>query len=46
MRSTTPNSIETVGTTDDLDKLTADYSNIIVAIGNPEVRISLLERLA
>lgn len=41
-RKTTPNGIEVVGTTRDIDELAIQYSNIIVAIGNPEVRLSLL----
>lgn len=44
-RKTTPNGIETVGTTQDIDELAIEYSNIIVAIGNPEVRLSLLNRI-
>ncbi len=42
---TTPNGIKVVGTTDDLDELACEYSNIIVAIGNPEVRLLLLKRI-
>lgn len=42
---TTPNGIEVIGTTDDLDELACEYSNIIVAIGNPVVRLSLLHRI-
>ena len=41
-RKTTPNGIDVVGTTQDIDELAIQYSNIIVAIGNPEVRLSLL----
>ena len=44
-RSTTPNGISVVGTTRDIDELAITYSNIIVAIGNPEVRLSLLGRI-
>ena len=33
------------GSTDDLDRLTADYQCAVVAIGNPKVRLSLIERL-
>ena len=44
-RKTTPNGIEVVGTTQDIDELAIQYSNIIVAIGNPEVRLSLLSKL-
>ena len=42
---TTPNGIEVIGTTDSLDELACEYSHIIVAIGNPEVRLSLLQRI-
>lgn len=42
---TTPNGIEVIGTAHDVDKLAVEYSNIIVAIGNPEVRLSLLNRI-
>lgn len=34
-----------VGTTQDVDRLAGEYSHIIVGIGNPEVRLSLLEQL-
>lgn len=44
-RKTTPNGIEVVGTTRDIDELVVEYSNIIVAIGNPKVRLSLLNRI-
>lgn len=44
-RKVTQNGIEVVGTTQDIDELAVEYSNIIVAIGNPEVRLSLLSRI-
>ena len=44
-RKTTPNGIDVIGTTQDIDELAIQYSNIIVAIGNPEVRLSLLNRI-
>ena len=34
-----------VGTTGDIDRLAGEYSHIIVGIGNPEVRLSLLKEL-
>lgn len=43
--STYSNGIEVVRTTRDIDELAIVYSNIIVAIGNPEVRLSLLSRI-
>ena len=44
-RKITPNGIDVIGTTQDIDELAIQYSNIIVAIGNPEVRLSLLSRI-
>ncbi len=41
-RKTTPIGTEVVGTTRDIDRLAAEYGSIIVAIGNPKVRLSLL----
>lgn len=41
-RKTTPNGIEVVGTTRGIGELAVYYSNIIVAIGNPKVRLSLI----
>ena len=42
---TTPTGIEVLGTTGDLDRLAPEYDNIVVAIGNPSVRLSLLDRI-
>ena len=44
-RKTTPNGIAVVGTMQDIGRLEGQYGNIIVAIGNPEVRVSLLKRI-
>ncbi len=44
-RTSTPNGFEVVGTTKDLDELSCQYSNIIVAIGNPDARMKLLGRI-
>ncbi len=41
----TPNGIEVIGTCADVDELTVEYNNIIVAIGNPEIRLSLLRKI-
>lgn len=41
----TPNGIKVIGTCSDIENLVEEYSNIIVAIGNPEVRLSLLQKL-
>ena len=35
-----------LGKTSDIDKLIRDHQNIIVAIGNPEVRLKLLQELS
>lgn len=39
------NGVPVVGTTRDIDRLTGEYSNIIIAIGNPEIRLSFIERI-
>lgn len=44
-RKITPNGIKVVGTTRDIEELAVNYRNIIVAIGNPEVRLSLLKNI-
>lgn len=44
-RKTTPSGIEVVGTTEDIAKLAERYGNVVVAIGNPQVRLSLLGRI-
>lgn len=44
-KKTTPNDIEVIGTIADIDELAIEYSNIIVAIGNPEIRLSLLGKI-
>ncbi len=44
-KKTTPDGIEVVGTTADIDNLVCEYNNVIVAIGNPDVRLSLLRKL-
>ncbi len=41
----TPNGIPTIGTCADLQQLSLDYSNVIVAIGNPDVRLSMIQRI-
>lgn len=44
-RETTPNGIAVIGTTKEIDMLASQYSNIVVAIGNSEVRLSLLKKI-
>lgn len=44
-RNITPNGIEVIGTTRDIDELASQYSNMIVAIGNLEVRLSFLKKI-
>ena len=41
----TPDGIETIGTTEDIGKLSVEYGNIVIAIGNPEIRLSLLQKV-
>ena len=45
VRKMTPNDIDVIGTTQDICELFLEYSNIVVAIGNPEKRLSLLEKI-
>ena len=42
---TTPNGIEVIGKISDIENLVSDYYNITVAIGNPEVRLRLIQKL-
>ena len=42
---TLQNGTPVIGTTLDIGKLAGEYSHIIVAIGNPKVRLSLLEKI-
>lgn len=39
------NGMPVVGTTEDINHLAGEYSHIVVAIGNPEVRLSLLDQI-
>ncbi|MBQ7329965.1 MAG: hypothetical protein IJX01_08700 [Oscillospiraceae bacterium] len=45
MAKTLKNGIPVVGTTQDLERLAGEYSYVIVAIGNPKVRLSVLDRI-
>lgn len=45
VRKATPNGIETIGNTDDIERFAPEYSYIVVAIGNPEARLSFLKRI-
>ncbi len=36
---------QVIGTTQDIENLMATYGNIVVAIGNPEVRLSMIEKI-
>lgn len=40
----TPNGIEVAGTVADVKNLASEFSNVIVAIGNPEVRLRLIQK--
>lgn len=44
-RKFTPCEENVIGTTKDIENLSIEYSNVIVAIGNPKVRITLLKKL-
>lgn len=41
----TPDGNKVIGKISDLEKLSLDYSNIIIAIGNPKVRMALIKRI-
>lgn len=41
----TPDGVCVIGTTENLEELAARYTDIAVAIGNPDVRLSLIERI-
>lgn len=41
----TPSGIEVVGTCENIGELANEYGNVIVAIGNPDVRLSLIRKI-
>lgn len=41
----TPNGIAVIGKTSDISKLSKEYQNSIVAIGNPDVRLALIKKI-
>lgn len=41
----TPNGITVIGTTSDISELSKEYQNCIVAIGNPDVRLALINKI-
>jgi UDP-3-O-[3-hydroxymyristoyl] glucosamine N-acyltransferase len=41
----TPNGFRVIGTMDNIGDLGVEYSNIIVAVNNPAIRLSLLKRI-
>ena len=45
VKKITPNHMKVLGTTQDIDQLVSEYGNIVVAIGNPEIRLSLISRI-
>ncbi len=45
IRKATHNGIEVVGTTQDICTLSLEYGNIIVAIGDPKIRLSFLKKI-
>lgn len=44
-KDATPTGVPVIGKTDDLPELNCHYSNIIVAIGSPDIRLSLLKKI-
>ena len=40
-----PDGAEVIGTVSDMELLAVDYYNVVVAIGNPEVRLHLIRKL-
>lgn len=45
VREQTPDGKKVVGKIADLEKLSVEYNNVIVAIGNPEVRMSIMKKI-
>lgn len=41
----TPNGMAVIGTTLDIHRLSKEYQNCIVAIGNPDVRLALIKKI-
>lgn len=44
-KSVAPNGAKVIGTTNDICKFSDEYTDVIVAIGNPDVRLSLIDRI-
>lgn len=44
-KSIAPNGTKVIGTTNDICKFSDEYTDVIVAIGNPDVRLSLIDRI-
>jgi UDP-3-O-[3-hydroxymyristoyl] glucosamine N-acyltransferase len=44
-KKATPNGIDVIGTTRDIHALASEYDSIIVAIGNPNIRLCMLEKI-
>ncbi len=45
VRTTASNGVEVIGVVKDIGELSNRYSDIIVAIGNPKIRLSLLDKI-
>ena len=43
---TTPNGISVIGKTSDIENLVCVYYNVVIAIGNPEVRLHLIQKIS
>ena len=44
-KTETPNGIKVIGTFSDIENLACEYANAIVAIGNPEIRLSMIRKI-
>lgn len=44
-KKTTPTGVAVIGTTDSLETLVTQYDGVVVAIGNTDVRLAILDRL-
>lgn len=44
-RTATPTGNSVIGTAQDLDRLSRQYDSVVVAIGNPQVRLALLDKI-
>ncbi len=45
LRKETPNGVKTIGTTSDLARLSSVYTEMVVAIGNSDFRLMMIEKI-